>query len=103
MTRETVARETPAASATWSIVGCWPPRAGRELMRSVIAPPTSGERALSGRGAPPLPAAAPLLISRPSLVDADVVHEHLGRERRAGVDRARPVTADREVQDDVER
>ena len=31
ITRETVARETPAAAATSSMVGCCPPRAGREI------------------------------------------------------------------------
>src|SRR5688500_8196922 len=38
-----------------------------------------------------------------SLVDADVVHEHAGRERGGGVDRAGEVAADRQVEDEVER
>src|SRR5689334_21277170 len=38
ITRETVARETPAARATWSIVGLCPPRGGRDIMPLVIAP-----------------------------------------------------------------
>src|SRR3954452_9085600 len=37
-----------------------------------------------------------------SLVDADVVDEHPGRERGGGVDRAGEVPADRQVEDDVE-
>ncbi|GAB1693397.1 hypothetical protein KRM28CT15_52000 [Krasilnikovia sp. M28-CT-15] len=49
MTRDTVARDTPAASATWSIVGFRPPREGRVLMAIVIAPAYRGKR-LCGRG-----------------------------------------------------
>src|SRR5688572_2383998 len=65
ITRDTVARDTPAASATWSIVGCRP-LAGRELMRSVIAPGPEARRALSRPRVPPLPKlAAPVLISGP--------------------------------------
>src|ERR1043165_4634701 len=90
ITRDTVARETPAASATWSIVGCWPPRPGRELMRSVIAPGRLAGRALSEGRVPPRSAAAPLVMNDRSLIDADVVDKHLRRERRGGVDRAGP-------------
>src|SRR5690349_17258545 len=69
ITRETVARDTPAASATWSIVGCCPAREGRVVMASVIAPGVFRLRALS-RPEPPgrrrAPAAADV-ISRPSV------------------------------------
>src|SRR3984885_9185457 len=75
ITRETVARETPAASATWSMVGWCPPRGGRELMALFIAPAGSRGRALSR-------CFRPVSMINFLLVDADVVDEHLGRERR---------------------
>src|SRR3954468_18935072 len=88
ITRETVARETPAASATWSMVGCWPPRAGRVVMASVIASGIFRRRALSGPG-PPRPRRAPAaaaVISRPPVGaalddDPDAVGDPAGHLR----------------------
>src|SRR3954454_10612589 len=72
-------------------------------MRAVITPGRRTGGGLSGRGGPLSSAAAPLVMTSRLLIDADVVDQHLRRERRGGVDRAGPVTADRQVENDVER